>query len=95
MAVHPTAIVHDSAELGDVEVGPYAVIGAGVQLHDGVKVGAHAVIDGPTVVGARTEIGHHAVLGGHTAGLGRCSVRPPAISHGGRRRGGCRGGRWA
>lgn len=69
MAVHPTAIVHDSAEFGDVEVGPYAVIGAGVQLHDGVKVGAHAVIDGPTVVGARTEIGHHAVLGGQPQDL--------------------------
>jgi UDP-N-acetylglucosamine acyltransferase len=64
MAVHSTAIVDPSAELGDVTVGPYAVIGAGVQLHDGVEVGAHAVVEGPTVVGERTRIHAHAVIGG-------------------------------
>jgi UDP-N-acetylglucosamine acyltransferase len=62
--IHPTAIVDRSAELGDVEVGPYAVVGAGVRLHDGVRVGAHAVIEGPTEVGARTVIFPHAILGG-------------------------------
>lgn len=64
MEIHPTAIVADGAELGDVTVGPYAIIGAGVQLHDGVTVGAHAVLEGPMVVGARTQVGHHVVLGG-------------------------------
>lgn len=62
--IHPTAIVDRAAELGDVEIGPYAVIGAGVKLHDGVSVGAHAVIEGDTVIGARTQIHPHAVLGG-------------------------------
>ncbi len=65
MAVHPTALIEDGAELAeDVEVGPYAVIGAGVALHDGVVVGAHCVIDGPTLVGARTRLSPHVVLGG-------------------------------
>ncbi len=64
MAIHPRAIFDPCAELGDVTVGPYAVIGAGVVLHDGVSVGAHAVIDGPTMVGKGTEVGHHVVLGG-------------------------------
>lgn len=64
MGIHKTAVIDKRAELGDVEIGPYAVIGAGVILHDGVAVGTHAVIDGPTVVGARTRIGHHVVLGG-------------------------------
>mgnify|MGYP000385929777 CR=1 FL=1 len=64
MAIHPTAIVDPAAELGDVTVGPYAIIGAGVVLHDGVSVGAHSVVEGPMVVGQGTEIGHHVVLGG-------------------------------
>jgi UDP-N-acetylglucosamine acyltransferase len=64
MAIHPTAIVDAAAELGNVDIGPYAIIGAGVVLHDGVKVGAHAVIEGPTIVGSGTNVGHHVVLGG-------------------------------
>jgi UDP-N-acetylglucosamine acyltransferase len=62
--VHPTAVIEEGAELGDVEVGPFAVVGAGVSLHDGVVVGAHAVLEGPMVVGAGTRIGPHVVLGG-------------------------------
>jgi UDP-N-acetylglucosamine acyltransferase len=64
MSVHPTAVVHPSARLGDVEVGPFAVIGADVELADGVQVGAHAVIEGPTRVGPGTVIHAHAALGG-------------------------------
>ncbi len=62
--IHPTAVVHPDAELDEVTVGPFAVIGAGVQLAAGVSVGAHAVLEGPMTVGARTQIGPHAVLGG-------------------------------
>lgn len=64
MSLHPTAIIDPSAELGDVQVGPYAVIEAGVQLADGVVVGAHAVIQSGTRIGPRTVVGPHAVLGG-------------------------------
>jgi len=64
MSIHPTAVVDDAAELGDVTVGPYAIIGAGVTLHDGVVVGPHAVVEGDTIIGARTRISAHAVLGG-------------------------------
>ncbi|HHO53901.1 MAG TPA: acyl-ACP--UDP-N-acetylglucosamine O-acyltransferase [Deltaproteobacteria bacterium] len=63
MAIHPTAVIEDGAELGDVVVGPYAVIGADVVLHDGVMVGSHAVIEA-AVVGPGTQVGAHAVLGG-------------------------------
>ncbi|MEM6928796.1 MAG: acyl-ACP--UDP-N-acetylglucosamine O-acyltransferase [Myxococcota bacterium] len=62
--VHPTAVIHPDATLDDVEVGPFAVIGAGVQLDAEVQVGAHAVLEGPMRVGERTLIDHHAVLGG-------------------------------
>lgn len=64
MAIHKTAVVDKGAELGDVEVGPYAVIEAGVKLADGVVVGPHAVIRARTTVGANTRIDAHAVLGG-------------------------------
>ena len=56
MAIHPTAVVDPAAELGNVEVGPYAVIGPGVTLHDGVRVDAHAVIYGETVIGENCRI---------------------------------------
>ncbi len=62
--VHPTAVVDSGAELGDVTVGPFAVVGPHVRLHDGVTVGPHSVIEEHTEVGARTEIGPHVVLGG-------------------------------
>lgn len=64
MAVHESAVVDAGAELGDVQIGPFAVIEDGVVLHDGVQIGAHAVIHRGTVVGPRTVVGPHAVLGG-------------------------------
>ena len=62
--VHPTAVVDRHAELGDVVVGPYAVVGAGGTLHDGGPLGPHAVGRGPTGIGPRTRLDAHAVLGG-------------------------------
>jgi UDP-N-acetylglucosamine acyltransferase len=62
--IHPTAIVGEGAELADVVIGPYAVLGSRVRLHDGVMVGPHAVIDGETTIGEGTIIGPHAVVGG-------------------------------
>ena len=64
MSIHKTAVVHKKAELGDVEVGPFAVIEANVILGDGAVVGAHAVVHAHTSVGAGTRIGPHAVIGG-------------------------------
>ena len=64
MAIHPTAIIDPSARLGDVDVGPYAVVGPDVELGDGVVLGPHAVVEAHTVVGAGTRLAAHAVLGG-------------------------------
>ena len=65
MSIHPTAIVHEGAELAaDVVLGPYAVVGEGVQLQSGVTVGAHATITGPTTVGDRCQIFPYAAIGG-------------------------------
>jgi UDP-N-acetylglucosamine acyltransferase len=62
--IHSTAIVDPSAELGDVEVGPYCVVGPRVRLHDGVRLGPHSVIEPDTELGPRTVVHAHAVLGG-------------------------------
>jgi UDP-N-acetylglucosamine acyltransferase len=45
-------------------VGPYAVVGQGVRLHDRVSVGPHAVVEGDTTIGEGTVVGPHAVVGG-------------------------------
>ena len=63
-AVHPTAIVSESADLADgVEIGPYAVIGPDVRLGRGTNVGAHAHVTGPAVFGEGNRIFPHAMLG--------------------------------
>ena len=44
--IHPTAVVHDRAELGDgVKIGPYTVIGPDVTIGDRTEIG-------PTPLGA-------------------------------------------
>lgn len=63
--IHATAIVEDGAMLGaDVEIGPFAVVGARVRLGDGTRLHSHVVISGRTEIGPRTAIYSHAVLGG-------------------------------
>jgi len=62
--IHPTAVVDKNARLArDVEIGPYCVIGANVELGEGVRLISHAVIDGHTSVGAQTIIYPFASLG--------------------------------
>ena len=62
--IHPTAIINTKAELADdVEVSPYAVIGAGVKMDSGCWVGPHAVIEGPTTIGKDNRIFQFASVG--------------------------------
>lgn len=64
MRIHPTAIVDPSARLlGEVEIGPYSLVGSGVELGDGCLVQAHAVIEGWTTLGENNLVGHGAVIG--------------------------------
>jgi len=51
--IHHTAIIDPQARLGEnVKVGPYSVIGPGVELgHDNV-IASHVVIKGPTKIGS-------------------------------------------
>jgi len=61
--IHPTAIVGKKAELGEVEVGPYAIIEDGARIGSGTKVLAHAYIASGTTIGKDCEVHMGAVIG--------------------------------
>lgn len=50
--IHETAIIDPSAKIAaNVHIGPYSVIGAGVEIDEGTWIGPHVVIQGPTRIG--------------------------------------------
>lgn len=62
--IHPSAVVDTTAQLADdVEVGPFAVIGAGVSIGPGTTVGSGAQVHGPTTIGERNRIFPAAAVG--------------------------------
>jgi len=62
--IHPTAIVSRKAKLaGDIQVGPYTIIGDNAVIGKGTKIHAHCVIEGNTSIGADCEIFTGAVIG--------------------------------
>jgi UDP-N-acetylglucosamine acyltransferase len=64
VVIHPTAIIHEQAELGErVSVGPYSVIGGKVKIGDGCRIGTGVLIDGETTIGADNQIFHAAAIG--------------------------------
>lgn len=57
MKAHPTAIIHPRAQVAcTVTVGPYTVIGEGVELGDDCEVMSHVVLGGPTRIGKGNRI---------------------------------------
>jgi len=63
-AIHPTAIIDDGAQLAaEVAVGPYSIVGPGVELGEGTWIGAHVVLDGRARIGQRNRIFHFASIG--------------------------------
>lgn len=62
--IHPSAIVEDGAVLGsDVEIGPFCIVGANVNLGDGVRLVSHVTLAGHTTIGAESQIYPFASLG--------------------------------
>jgi UDP-N-acetylglucosamine acyltransferase len=64
-AVHPTAVIDPTAQLGlDVEVGAYAVLGPAVEVGDGSRLGPHVVLERNVRLGPGVILGAGVVLGG-------------------------------
>ena len=62
--IHPTAVVDDGAKIAEtVSIGPYCVVGADVELQDGVQLLAHAVVQGRTRIGPGSRIFPFASIG--------------------------------
>jgi UDP-N-acetylglucosamine acyltransferase len=65
VSIHPTAIVHDGAQLGaDVNIGPFCIVGPQVTLKDRVTLKSHVSVDGLTEIGADCAVHPFACLGG-------------------------------
>lgn len=65
--IHPTAIVHPDAELGEgVEIGPYSCISGTVKIGAGTCVAERVSIEGYTTIGADNEIFAGAIVGSRT-----------------------------
>ncbi|MCW1950862.1 MAG: acyl-ACP--UDP-N-acetylglucosamine O-acyltransferase [Octadecabacter sp.] len=57
MAIHPSAIIEDGAQIGaDVSIGPFCIVGPKVVLGDRVELKSHVVVTGDTQIGADTSI---------------------------------------
>jgi UDP-N-acetylglucosamine acyltransferase len=64
MKAHPTAIIHPQAQVAcSVTLGPYSIVGEGVEIGDDTEVMSHVVIEGPTRIGKRNRIFHFAAVG--------------------------------
>ena len=71
MIQHRTAIIHPEARLaGDVVVGAFAVIGAGVSIGRGCVLHPHVVIGDGASIAEDCEIFPHAVIGREPKGAG-------------------------
>jgi UDP-N-acetylglucosamine acyltransferase len=63
--IHAQADVSPKAKLGEgVQVGAFAVVGAGVELGEGCVLHEHAVVRGPSKFGARNVFHPFTVIGG-------------------------------
>jgi len=62
--IHPTAIIADTAKLGEnVQVGPYSIIGEHVEIDSGTVVAPHVVINGHTKIGKNNHFYQFSSIG--------------------------------
>ncbi|QIB66696.1 acyl-ACP--UDP-N-acetylglucosamine O-acyltransferase [Kineobactrum salinum] len=68
--IHSQAIVHPSARVADdVEIGPWTLVGADVEIGAGCKIESHVVIKGPTRIGTGNHIYQFSTIGEATPDL--------------------------
>ena len=56
--IDPTAVIHNS-----VDIGPFCVIGPGVEIGADTKIESHVIIKGPTTIGKRNHIFQFSTVG--------------------------------
>jgi len=62
--IHPSAIVHPRARLGEnVSIGAYSMVGEHVEIGEATRVGPHVVIEGHTRIGKDNRIFQFCSLG--------------------------------
>tara|TARA_B100001109_G_C18828215_1_gene458135 strand:- start:690 stop:1469 length:780 start_codon:yes stop_codon:yes gene_type:complete len=67
MSIHETSIIHKSCEIdSSVEIGPYCLIGEGVNIKKGTKLLSHVVIKGPTTIGENNTFFQFSTIGEDT-----------------------------
>ena len=68
--IHSSAVISPEAKLGaNVQIGPFCVIGAGVELGERCVLHSHVVISGPCKIGKDNEFFPFAAIGGKTQDL--------------------------
>ena len=70
MSVHSTAVVHAKARVASsVEIGPYCVVGEGVELGEGCVLRHHVNLEGPSRFGQKNVFHPFCSIGGRTQDL--------------------------
>jgi UDP-N-acetylglucosamine acyltransferase len=65
MSIHPTAIVDPTAKVpASCTIGPYCIVGAGVELGENCRLLSHVVLGGPAKFGADNQFFSFAAIGG-------------------------------
>ncbi len=71
MKAHATALVDPAADVaGDVEIGPYCVVGPSVRIGPGCRLLARVIITGRTDIGQRNVFHPNVVVGSGPPGHG-------------------------
>ena len=85
LSIHSSALIDSRAEVSeDVEIGPFAVIEAGVRIAPGCLVHGHVQILGSVEIGANCEIGHSAIIGANPQDQGFDRRTPSQVRIGAR-----------
>lgn len=62
--IHPTAVIDPGARVpASCQVGPYSVIGAGVELGENCRLISHVTIEGPTKIGSHNTFFPFSAIG--------------------------------
>jgi UDP-3-O-[3-hydroxymyristoyl] glucosamine N-acyltransferase len=76
-AVHPTAVIDPSAEIGaNCLIGPHTTIGPGVKIGPDCIIGPNTTIEAETAIGARTHIHPQVYVAYRTVIGADCEIHP-------------------